>query len=80
MPRTIRSPRQVRLVELLVEARRKAGITQTDLASRLGLVQSVVSLIERGGRRIDLVELMEFADAVGLDIHGVIDELRQLPR
>jgi hypothetical protein len=35
---TIRSPRQVRLVELLVEARRKAGITQTDLAARLGLL------------------------------------------
>src|SRR5215469_4373107 len=50
-----------RLRELLVKARKSAGLTQTDLAVRLKRPQSFVSKYERGERRLDLVEFGEVA-------------------
>lgn len=45
---------------------------QVDVAERLGRPQSYVAKIERGERRIDLVETMNFCDAIGLDVHTLI--------
>ncbi len=67
MPKTLRSPRQRRLAELLVEHRQAAGLSQADLAARLGRYQSVVAAMEGGGRRIDVVELLDLAEAIGFD-------------
>ena len=80
MPNTLRSPRQLRLIDLLVAQRRRAGLSQTDLAERLGRYQSVVSSIESGGRRIDVVELLDIAEAIGLDLHALIDDLLATPK
>lgn len=80
MPRTLRSPRQLRLIDLLVEQRKRAGLSQSDLADRLGRYQSVVSSIESGGRRIDVVELLDIAEAIGLDVHALIDDLLATPK
>jgi len=80
MPKTLRSPRQVRLIELLVEQRARAGLSQGQLASRLERYQSVVSSIESGGRRVDVVELLDIAEIIGLDIHRLIDELLATPK
>ena len=55
------------LLRVLVDARRGAGLRQTDLAERLGKPQSFVSKIERGERRIDLVEFLIVARAIGTD-------------
>jgi ribosome-binding protein aMBF1 (putative translation factor) len=75
MPKTLRSPRQVRLIDLLVEQRERAGLSQAALAQKLGRYQSVVSSIESGGRRVDVIELLDIAEAIGLDVHAVIDDL-----
>lgn len=56
------------LIDLMVEARREAGLTQTALAERLGGSQQVVSFMESGQRRIDVVELHEFCEIVGVDL------------
>jgi len=45
------------VLSLLKEARRNSGVTQIDLADRLGQTQSFVSKIERGDRRLDIVQL-----------------------
>jgi transcriptional regulator with XRE-family HTH domain len=50
----------------LRQTRKKAGITQLQLASRLGQTQSFVSKCERGERRLDLVEVREFCKAIGV--------------
>ncbi len=76
MPKTLRSARHRRLVELLVEAREQSGLTQSELASRLGRYQSVVAAIEGGGRRVDLVELLDIADALGIDTADLIKLVR----
>jgi len=45
----------------LREARRLAGLTQTEVAAQLRRPQSFVSKCESGERRVDVVELAEFA-------------------
>ena len=75
MPKTLRSPRHVRLIDLIVEQRNRAELSQAELATKLGRYQSVVSQIESGGRRVDVVELLDIAEIIGLDVHGVIDDL-----
>ena len=79
MPKTLRSPRQMRLINLLVEQRKRAGLSQAQLAERLGRFQSVISSLESGGRRVDVVELLDIAEAIGLDLHMLIDELAATP-
>lgn len=56
-----------RLVEALAEARRRAGITQYELADRLQVDQSYVSKYESGRRRLDVVEFMRIVAAIGAD-------------
>jgi transcriptional regulator with XRE-family HTH domain len=51
--------------ELLIEARRDAGLSQEAVAERLGRPQSYVSKCENGTRRMDVVEFVEMAKAVG---------------
>ncbi len=50
----------------LRQARLKAGLTQKDLAERLNITQSALSKIERGERRIDIVELRALCIAIGM--------------
>lgn len=49
------------LVERLKTARMAAGLTQQQAASLLRKTQSYLSKIESGQRRVDLVQLSEFA-------------------
>lgn len=53
------------LLGILREAREERGVSQVELATRLGNTQTFVSKCERGERRIDLVEFVEFAEALG---------------
>lgn len=46
----------------LASARKRAGLTQDQVAARLGYSQDVVSDIETGDRRTDVFELLEFAE------------------
>lgn len=52
---------------LLIEARISAGLTQVGLARKLGRPQSFVSKYERGERRLDVVEFLDIARAIGID-------------
>ncbi|KAA3447992.1 XRE family transcriptional regulator [Mesorhizobium sp. SARCC-RB16n] len=75
MQKTLRSPRHLRLVQLIVEKRRKAGLSQAGLAKALDRYQSVVAAIESGGRRIDVVEFIDLAETIGFDPHEVLSEV-----
>jgi transcriptional regulator with XRE-family HTH domain len=52
----------------LVQARRDAGLTQVDVAKRLGKAHSFLSKCELGERRVDFVELQQLAKIYGKDI------------
>lgn len=56
--------------------RHNAGLTQVALAERIGRPQSFVADVERGQRRLDLIELLNFAEALGFDPAGLISELQ----
>jgi predicted transcriptional regulator len=65
----------------LAAARRKANITQVELARRLKKPQSVISAIEAGKRRVDLVEFMVIVRALGSDPFEIFGEIvRSLPK
>ena len=51
-----------RFLERLLRARVEAGLTQIEVARRLHRPQSYVSKCESGERRVDVVELAEFAE------------------
>jgi transcriptional regulator with XRE-family HTH domain len=53
--------------ELMIDARRKAGLTQQELAKRLRKPQSFVAKYEGGERRIDVIEFIGIAGAIGAD-------------
>lgn len=57
----------VRFRKMLVEARKKNGLSQQEVADRLGRPQTYVSKCELGTRRMDLIEFLEMAEVIGFD-------------
>ena len=52
----------------LIEARKQAGLTQVDVAKRLGRAHSFISKCELGERRVDFVELQQLAKIYNKDL------------
>ncbi|WP_427772380.1 helix-turn-helix domain-containing protein [Comamonas thiooxydans] len=63
--------------EMLVVARKAAGLTQVEVAQRLDKPQSFVSKYEHGERRLDFTEFVELADILSIDVGRFNDEYRQ---
>jgi transcriptional regulator with XRE-family HTH domain len=61
------SPRHDELRRLLKERRQRAELTQRALAARLGWDHKVISNLERGSKRLTVLELIELAGALGFD-------------
>jgi transcriptional regulator with XRE-family HTH domain len=74
--KSLRSPAHLRFLELLIAARDKAGLTQQQLADRLGKPQSFISKYEGGERRIDVIEFITIAEALDMDASRAIREVR----
>jgi transcriptional regulator with XRE-family HTH domain len=71
---------QEQLQALLRRVRADAGLTQTDVAQRLGQPQSFVSKYESGERRLDILELRQVCQAVGIPLHEFIRRLEEALR
>ncbi|MGX1586485.1 helix-turn-helix domain-containing protein [Brevundimonas diminuta] len=67
MPSSIFTHRHQEFIAFIASARKAASITQVELAARLGKPQSFVSKVERGERRIDVIEFCQIAEALGQD-------------
>ena len=65
MPSSIFTQRHQEFIAFMASARKAAGITQVELAARLGRPQSFVSKFERGERRLDVIEFCQVAEALG---------------
>ena len=72
MAQSTHNPDYQLLLAVLRAARKRVGVSQVDLAKRLGNTQTFVSKCERGERRIDAVELAEFAEALGVPPLGLL--------
>lgn len=61
----------------MAETRKERGISQCDLAARLGRPQSFVSKFESGERRLDVVEFLEVCQALGTSAVAIVQRLEQ---
>jgi ribosome-binding protein aMBF1 (putative translation factor) len=77
MEKSIHSARYAIFLNVLREARERAGLTQVQLAQKIGETQTFVSKCERGERRIDLIELRAFCQALGLNLKQFVGALER---
>jgi ribosome-binding protein aMBF1 (putative translation factor) len=64
--RSIHDPRYKKLIDSLINARKKADITQQMLADKLNRPQSYVAKYENRERRLDLIELKDICKCLGI--------------
>jgi transcriptional regulator with XRE-family HTH domain len=76
--KTLGSARHKLLVDFIVSKREAAGLTQTQLAEKLGEYQSFVARLESGQRRIDVIEFLDLAAKLGFDPVKAIRQIGQM--
>ncbi len=80
MPRSVFSDAYLIVVEYLIALRKRAGVSQVELARRLGRPQQFISQVENRIRRIDIVEFHAYVRALGADPEAAVVEVyRRLP-
>ncbi|QNJ90985.1 helix-turn-helix transcriptional regulator [Mycolicibacterium fluoranthenivorans] len=72
MEKSIYSEEYQQLCALLRDLRREAGLTQVEVAARLGVPQSFVSKYESGERRLDVIELRHVAQTLGSTLQDIV--------
>ncbi|MEH0168512.1 helix-turn-helix domain-containing protein [Roseateles microcysteis] len=77
MQKFIHSRQNDLFLQLLRERRTSLRLRQADLADRLGRGQAVVSRVERGARRLDVLELWAWLAALDCDFLAFVRELDQ---
>jgi transcriptional regulator with XRE-family HTH domain len=65
------------LIALLKQKRQDQGVTQDDLAKKIGLDQTFVSKYETGERRLDVIELRRVCEALDMDFIEFISEFEK---
>ena len=77
MTRSAFTRKYARFRRLLADARRAAGLTQVELAKKLGRPQSFISKVEQGERRLDVIEFLEVARALKVDPLRIIADVNR---
>ena len=72
MQKSIHSSEYAQFLQVFRDVRTKSGLTQIDLAKKIGESQSFVSKCERGERRIDLAKLHAFCSACGISLNRFV--------
>jgi predicted transcriptional regulator len=67
LPSSLHDKAYKALIERLIEARLTAKLTQQSVADRLGKPQSYVAKVEGLERRLDVIEFLSMARAIGFD-------------
>lgn len=78
MDKSIHTDNYKAFIALLRKHRQDVGMTQIELAARLGETQVFVSKCERGERRLDLVETIEWCRAIGVPFAGFAIQLDEM--
>lgn len=78
MVKTLGTERHKALIALLIEKREAAGLTQTELAAKLGEYQSFVARLESGQRRVDVIEFIELSRLLEFDPTDAIEALARM--
>lgn len=75
MTKSVHTRNYKSFLELLIRARKDAGVTQEQLAKRLNRPQSFISKCENGERRLDVIELLQILDSIGIEPIGFIKKI-----
>ena len=75
MEKTLNSERNLLFVQMLRDVRSAVGLTQTELADRLKIHQTEISRVERGIRRLDVLELHDWLEALSVPLVEFVVEL-----
>lgn len=75
MQKTLYTREYQHMLKVLREKRTLAGVSQAELAKRLEWTQAEVSKCETGVRRLDVIELKRWLDALGGDIVAFVQDL-----
>ena len=67
---------QIELTEIVYRMRTQAGISQTELARRMGVRQPFIAELERGGRNTTLASLHHVAHTTGHRVRLAVEPLR----
>lgn len=73
--KSIFSDRYIKMLRLLITARKQKPLTQVELAQKLKKPQSFVSKYELGERRIDVIEFITICEAISADPCDIIRQL-----
>jgi transcriptional regulator with XRE-family HTH domain len=76
--KTIYQPAYQQLIIALRQRRIDLGLSQSEVAQALGYAQTTFSAIERGGRRLDVMEFIALARHLGLTPIGALRHAEQL--
>ncbi|HET6631413.1 MAG TPA: helix-turn-helix transcriptional regulator [Rhodanobacteraceae bacterium] len=71
MRKSVNRPEYRHVLDCLTQIRHDAMLTQTDLAARLDRTQAFVSSVERGIRRMDLLQVYDWCHACGTDLSSL---------
>lgn len=80
MAKSIFTDEHRKFVNALRAIREAQGVTQAQLSERLGRNQSYISNIERGQRRLDVMEFMHISEALGRRANELFSEIEQALR
>lgn len=75
MRKSIHSREYLLFLRLLRELRQRRKMTQTELAHAIGETQGTVSKIERGERRLDIIEARTICRALGCGFPRFVAQL-----
>jgi transcriptional regulator with XRE-family HTH domain len=75
MSGALHTRRYRKFCQRLVEARKRAGMTQAQLADALKKSQSYVAKCEAAQRRLDVVEFLDWLNAMGIEPSRFIGEM-----
>lgn len=76
--KSIHSKEQLALRKILKEKRLSLGLSQRELAKKIGVVYSLISKIETGDRRLDFLEMIDYCRKLDIDPHDVINHIENL--
>jgi transcriptional regulator with XRE-family HTH domain len=75
--KTLETPRHRALINVIIQKRQAAGLTQSELANLLGEYQSFVARLESGQRRLDVIEFIDLAEILKFDPAREISALKK---
>ena len=75
MEKSIYTKRYSTFCQELKDARYHAGMTQTQVSEAIGKNQPFVARYESGERRLDVVEFLDIAKAVGADVDAILKKI-----